>query len=386
MKSSIRNKLILSIALPFLIIFIAAEGVTLGLLSKRAEQTLHDQSILIAKNLAERMDSQFREVAQIAHSTALYMETFSEADDAQLYEILTTNIERSPLIYGSAIAFAPFEYDENIGLYSPYVYRDRESMKLLDIARDSYDYTDGNWEWYSGPQQSGNAIWTTPFFDEGAGNILMITYAVPFYREDTFRGVATIDVPVDKLQELLAIDELQEFPFVIISAAGQFITHPDKNMIMSTSIMDFMNQKHMSEFDNIANELFMGKTGIGMVDNSLISPNLGDGKSWIFYSPIKSTNWVFATAVPEEVILSNLRSSLQLAAVGGIIMIILVLATILIISTHITKPITEMASAVADLSRGNLDTHVKGITTTDEIGQLAQGFNRMREIFSTTFL
>jgi len=78
----------------------------------------------------------------------------------------------------------------------------------MDLSR-AYDYSDVSnalAEWYTAPRclylrdgvEAG--YWTSPYFDEGAGNINMVTYSQPIIsRDGTFLGVATIDVEVDAL-------------------------------------------------------------------------------------------------------------------------------------------------------------------------------------------
>jgi len=78
----------------------------------------------------------------------------------------------------------------------------------MDLSR-AYDYSDvANEfaEWYTAPRclflRDGveTGYWTSPYFDEGAGNINMVTYSQPIISQNgTFLGVATIDVEVDAL-------------------------------------------------------------------------------------------------------------------------------------------------------------------------------------------
>ena len=47
-------------------------------------------------------------------------------------------------------------------------------------------------------------VWSEPYFDEGGGNVVMTTYAVPFYRpgrggQRRLAGIATADVSIDWL-------------------------------------------------------------------------------------------------------------------------------------------------------------------------------------------
>ena len=377
MQLSIRWKMIFSIALPLVVIATVVVGLTLDLLYKRARDTLHDSGTTLAKHYAARMDGQFQSFAQVAKSTAAFLEVHPDISEEQLYQLLRANVAQNPLIYGSAIAFEPNQYQEDLELFSPYVYQDKNGVHSIDVATESYDYSNGEWEWFSKPRELGHGIWTEPFFDEGAGNILMVTHSVPFYRDKEFRGVATVDIPLKQLQKHIGIDQLEDQPFAIVSNTGRFITHPNPDFIMKSTlhqqIRNLNDQNTMSFADNV----LAGKSGISIVPDVNLSGLDDIGNLWVFYAPIVSTGWSFITSIPESIMTESVRANLGLGALGGLIMVLLVIISILIISTNLTRPITRLATAVSRLGEGKLDTRVSEIKSTDEIGQLSTGFNRM---------
>lgn len=77
----------------------------------------------------------------------------------------------------------------------------------MDLSR-AYDYSDTNnpdVEWYTAPRclffkdGTTDGYWTSPYFDAGAGNINMVTYAQPIIAGSKFLGIATIDIEVEAL-------------------------------------------------------------------------------------------------------------------------------------------------------------------------------------------
>ena len=83
------------------------------------------------------------------------------------------------------MAFAPSGFDGREA-FSPYVHRDGDSLIRLDIAQ-AYDYlNDPSSEWWRAPVEGGRPVWTEPYFDEGAGDIMMSTYSVPIFVPTTF--------------------------------------------------------------------------------------------------------------------------------------------------------------------------------------------------------
>jgi len=56
------------------------------------------------------------------------------------------------------------------------------------------------------------------------------------------------------------------------------------------------------------------------------------------------------------------------------------LRVVMLVSIRISRPIEQMAGAVDRLAAGDLDAQVTGITSRDELGRLAGGFNQMTRL------
>ena len=377
MQMSIRWKLIISIVLPLLLISAVVMWLTLDVVYSNAKLRLHDDATRFARNQAAQIDGKFRALAQIADSAAAFLELTPNIEEAGLYQLLQANLAQNPLAYGSAIAFEPYEFNLEKSLFSPYVYRDGNEIRRIDIAADSYDYSNGGWEWYSRPRLFGKAIWTEPFFDEGAGNILMVTYAVPFYRDKKFRGVVTIDIKLDELQQQLGLESMEDRSFVIVSSTGNFISHPNTDFIMRESIQSRAKSINSPEYMSFIEQLLGKQAGIQELHGVTLGGMPTDSTTWIFFAPIKSTGWSFSTAVPESEMTSNIRAQLAKGVLGLCVLLILVIGSVLLVSTSMTRPISKLAEAVSKLGQGQLDSKVSGIDSGDEIGELARGFNHM---------
>ena len=377
MQLSLRWKLIIAIILPLVLLATVVMWITLELVYSHSKLTLHEQSKQLAKDYAARLDAEFQTTAQVARSTAAFLEIQPDLDERKLYQLVRENLRQDPMIYGSAIAFEPYQFTAGKKLFSPYAYRSGGSVKTLDIATESYDYTDGSWEWYSRPRQLGKAIWTEPYFDEGAGNILMVTYSVPFYKEGALRGIATIDIPVETLQKAAGLAKLQEQTTFIISDRGKFVSHPDPAHVMKSIYEDRPGLKGDPAFRAILENILKRGTGLGLIDSSKFTGRSDMGTVWVFYSPIKSTGWSFVTMVPESVMTADVRAQLGRGVIGILVMVLLISISVLLVGSHITRPIRRLADAVSRLGSGNLNAKVENIRSGDEIGQLASGFNCM---------
>lgn len=112
------------------------------------------------------------------------------ADAEEYAHHLRSYLEANPTFYGAAAAM--LDENENV-MASPYVYRTSDGFQTLDLATPDYEIE--NHAWFSEPLSQGKAIWTAPYFDEGGGEIWMITYAVPARDAQGIFAIVTTDLP-----------------------------------------------------------------------------------------------------------------------------------------------------------------------------------------------
>ena len=103
-------------------------------------------------------------------------------DAAQIEDLLRRFVAGNPHVYGSAAAFARGEFSPARERFAPYLHRrarGAEEMAVADLATPAYRY----WErdWYLEPALSRRPRWSEPYFDEGGGNVTMVTYSVPVF-------------------------------------------------------------------------------------------------------------------------------------------------------------------------------------------------------------
>ncbi|MCX5911793.1 MAG: HAMP domain-containing protein, partial [Deltaproteobacteria bacterium] len=96
------------------------------------------------------------------------------------------------------------------------------------------------------------------------------------------------------------------------------------------------------------------------------------------YQYFRPWDWIIIAGSYEEEIFAGVSRTLYfviLIALGSIALAILLMV---ILSRVLTRPITELTEITARMAGGNLTQKV-GLTSEDEIGRLAQSFNRMAD-------
>ena len=373
MRFTIRRKLVLFLVVPILVIFGVVIGWGLVSVEKRSVQEVEKHTAELAAHYASELDGRFDAAAQIARSTAIFLAADDRMTADDLFTLLRSNVETNPLVFGAAIAFAPGKSPNGQTLYSPYVYRDNGGLAAIDIAAESYDYTSGDWEWWSAPVAAGKAMWTRPYFDEGAGNILMATYSSPFYRDGELIGVATVDIPLTDLQELAGIADLESLDFAIIGRGGEFITHPDPAQIMVDDVFTEASRLDRPDLLELGQRVTAGERGVARLPDWMGT----DRRFWVFFAPIKSTGWSFVTRINENEALGFVHSQLLRMTLSGLVALALIIVCVWWVADMFSRPIRRLDEAVSRVAEGNLDVEPVDIRSHDEIGGLGEAFNAM---------
>ena len=231
MKLSFRKALLLYTLVPVMAIFLlfAVENIVS---TKEHERELIEAHMSdLAESYVHIFNGYLLKVSAQADIVADLLSAHPELDEQGIYQILEQNVKHSPLVYGMAVAFVPYQFDNKRKLFSPYVYRKQDKIRKIDIAESSYDYTEPQWEWWHKPIATGKGVWSEPYFDEGAGNIMMSTYSVPFYKHGKIRGVATIDIPLQQLNTEIKILGVTKYEMFLLSGKGRVLVSSDKNNI-----------------------------------------------------------------------------------------------------------------------------------------------------------
>jgi response regulator RpfG family c-di-GMP phosphodiesterase len=383
----IRAKMIVLIALPTLAVYLTVLGLMLAHLSSSNRADVQKRTAEQAALSADRFNDAFERAATVARLTARMMENAPDLGEEQIVRQLYDNVREDAAIYGCAVAFEPGAFRPGTELVAPYVFRKHGegALQAMNIGRDVYDwYADPAWQWWHLPKNSGAAAWTDPYFDKGAGNVLMVTYSVPFFRQGSFRGVATVDIQVSKIREHVGAEIVGDTEFVILSRKGEFVSSPREHDVMTGrtvfDVMDAAAKEGRPEVAAACRAALTGESGVADIPAWPGDPPSGwerwSSRSWLAYAPIKSTGWVFASMVPEGVALGPARARTIEAAVALAVALVLMIVCIFFVSSLVTRRVSHMAEAVRRIATGNFD-HKLPVTNHDELGHLSHSVNAM---------
>ena len=330
----------------------------------------------LTMSVARRIEQEFRAVEKIPLGTVCFLETTKWTKES-LLRMLKRSVLDSPELYGSIVAFEPYCFSESVEAYAPYYCKSKDGLEFLELAPPSYNYF--QFDWYHIPKELKAPVWSEPYFDEGAGNILMTTYSVPFFQRDgrnspgRLMGIVTADVSLEWLTRLLrSIDAGRTGYCFLVSGNGAFISHPDPNLIMRESLFSIAEESGKPHLRRIFKDMLSNRSGF--VD---VGVDLKGEDAFLAYARIPSTGWSLGTVFLKNEIFADVeklfRITILLAAVG----ILLLLTVSILTARSIARPLRKMAGAAGKVAAGDLDVDLSDIKSRDEVGLLAQAFTRM---------
>ncbi len=369
----LRHKMILLIAGPTLLIYVVILGLAGINLHEQSRAEAERAMSRLAASYSARLDGYLREAARVAETAAGFMESADRLTDEEVYRQLEKNVGQMDLIYGACAAFEPGTRKPEGELFAPYVCRNANGLRRVNIDRSVYDwFGDPQYTWYSKPKQLGHGVWSDPYFDEGAGNILMSTYSVPFKAGGAFGGVCTVDIDLPSLRMTVGKELDENLDFVILASDGRYVYHPDSTRIMARTILEYARDSGQSDVAAFVPRLLSGTSGAAWFDEWDTHEPLG-----VFFTPVPSTKWIFACRMPTEIVLGDVRHRMIVGGSALVIALLLMGICIYLVAGKIAAPIASLEQKVSEVGRGNLDARIDESDTTFEIQRLARTFNAM---------
>ncbi len=339
------------------------------------EQSIEHIEAIVQKEAAEitlDFDMLFRQAEQVAQLSATTLMNHPTMNIVDIFELLENNVQQKE-IFGSCVAFKPFVFDSDLELFAPYVCDDESKsppFRFLDIAEDAYDYRDH--EWYKKPVTLKKPIWTKPYFDEGAGNILMSTYSVPLINnKDKVWGVVTIDIALDGISvKSTSSNKLKSSSLMIVECSeGMLISHPDSSYIMHKTLVDLN-----SDYPDLINEssnILSGKAG------HFKSTKPGSETMWIIYHPISTANWTLIAVVKNSSVLTPMWKLMKSNALLLLVALTIMFLVVYFATTVVMRPTVPILTAIEKLSSGDFTARIHIAKGNNELSSIADSLNTM---------
>ncbi|MFA7159928.1 MAG: cache domain-containing protein, partial [Kiritimatiellia bacterium] len=374
---SIASRLALMVVLGAGGILVAIVGYTYFAVRAMLMSELEIKARYMASATVNRIETVERAIEKTVQGMAVALELSPSPAVGDIYILLRRMLADNPDIYGAAIALRPSLELEGMRFNAPYVCRSGDKLVEKNLGSGNYRYD--VWDWFYLPQKLLKPVWSEPYYDEGGGNTLMVTYSVPVFRSNEFWGVVTSDISLEWLSDLMASLSAGKGGYAwLVSANGTFITHPARELIMNESVFS-TSESHPDPVIAASGRLMGQRMVRGESDFVPFTSVVSGSKGWLFFAPIRASGWSLAVMFMRGELMRQVFSLNRVIFGLGAAGIALLLLMAFGIARSITNPIRRLALAAQALAGGNLDASLPKVAGRDEVASLAGDFERMRD-------
>jgi sigma-B regulation protein RsbU (phosphoserine phosphatase) len=357
------------VAAVFLVAFLSSAYVAKEEIRRKAcENARH-----LTRETVYRIEEILRGVEKIPLNLAAVLE-YLPYQEQELMDLIRTAMSRNEELFGLGIAFEPYAHNPKLQYFLPYCFRLGEQLKFKMLGGESYQYF--YQDWYQIPRELERPVWSEPYFDEGAGNIIESTFSAPFYRKTDGRrklaGVIEADISLMWLKDIVSKVKIYQSGYAfLISQNGVYVTHPEERFIMRESIFSLAEARGDAKRREVGRDMIRGGEGFVAVTG------LQTGKkSWLYYAPLPSTGWSLGLVFPDDELFADVNRQVQRGVVTAILGLAFLALVITVFSRRITQPLRGLAQKTADIAQGDFTATVPE-SGAREIANLASSFNRM---------
>lgn len=369
LQGSLQSRFTRLIVIPSAAFLLVVLGLVTARIFRNAIEQAQAEALNLARLHATKLDRALARASRVPEMHAHVLETGLITDQAALHRYLTDVVAETEGIYGSCLAFQPNTFAPALRNYCPYAYRTGGKTEFTLLAPPDYDHF--LWDWYQQPKRLGHPMWIEPFFDEGGGNVLMITRAVPFYHirmdgtRGDFKGVATIDISLDQITAGLSSLKVGETGYaLLLSTEGRIIACPDASKVMKVRLEDINAE--------LAHAMMPGSEGF------IKTPDPMDLKeAWVAYAPVQTANFMLALVYPEDEVFRPAYRMLGEMIVFVLLTVAGLFTSLWFVARSVSRPVNLLAAAARRIAGGDLDHRLTETVNIDEVRDLASAFGKM---------
>ncbi|MBQ9246354.1 SpoIIE family protein phosphatase [bacterium] len=237
-----------------------------------------------------------------------------------------------------------------------------------------------NREWLNYALKTGKIHWTEPYMaeDQNGEKILSSSVSIPFkFKNSTnWNGVVGTSGDLDAMRGWLNSYKFEaNGKYLLTSAKGLYLIHPDKNIEFKKTISELANEINSKQLKYVAQQVKLGKSGFVTMPKSSVH----NGEVVFVYSPIPKTNWssylVYSSSNFYEPV-KHFQLILLSVTILGILLLIIFINWI---CKYTTNPIVKLSQIAEKYGKGEFETELPPVETNDEVGVLTQAFYTMRD-------
>ena len=317
----IQSKLLLSILSSVIVIMIAviyinktySEKIMVGEIEKYAKSMLDSYSNELNDDIASLQD--------VAQGLAFSVEALKPESEDQIKDLIKKFLNSASDAFGSTIAFEPGVFHEK-EYFAPYYYKTKDGIKYKNLIDPKYNYP--KLDWYRIPKETGKPFWTNPYEDVGGGNVVMMTYSYPLFNDGVFLGVATVDVAIKDLTDIIEAIKVAKTGYAfLISKDGTIISSRAEDWKLKKNIIAAEKKSKVSDMEMIGKRMLSGEKGFVLTEEAISGV-----PAWYAFGAIPLTGWSLGIVFPKDELLADLTKlsrHIIIMWIGGILLISIII-------------------------------------------------------------
>lgn len=341
MFHSIKTKMILLVLVLVAGGILTMTGISSWLVKERTEENIIESSSTLLQEMSASIEADLRQYGKgldVLTASSDYTDATATDGQAEVVKALDNTLETYPDVSSTYLSFATKET-----MIRPYV----------DLT--GFDPTTREW-YQNATADTGIVHWTKPYIDEATGNFV-ISASKAVMNGSELVGVAGLDIQLSTMSEgISAIDIPHDGYAFILDPEGTAIAHPS---LVGENVMDRAYVAEMYTEDS-GHHTFK-QDGVRKVDMFTTIPNF-DWKLGVIYEQKNM-----------QALAAGLRNVMITAAIVTLALLAIILFFFI---SRVLKPIFRLQDTVQQVAEGDLTVRAN-IRSTDEIGELGQGFDRM---------
>lgn len=341
MFHSIKTKMILLVLVLVAGGVLTMTGISSWLVKERTEKNLTESSSTLLHEMSASIEAdlqQYSKGLELLSDSSDYTNATATTGEAEVAKALTHTLATYPDVSSTYLSFATKET-----MIRPYV--------------DLTDFDPSTREWYQhAVAETARVHWTKPYIDEATGNFV-ISASKAVMNGDKLVGVAGIDIQLSTMSQGISATTIPHGGYAfILDSEGTAIAHPS---LVGENVMDRDYVADM--YKEPAGHHTFEQEGVKKVDMFTTIPNF-DWKLGVIYDQKNMQS-----------LATGLRNVMMIAAVVTLTLLAIIL---FIFISRLLKPIFRLQETVQQVADGDLTVRAN-IQSTDEIGELATGFDKM---------
>ena len=222
-----------------------------------------------------------------------------------IYSILQRLVAQNVQIVGATVSFKADFYPQFGRWCELYVSQRRDgSFEQKQIGGPLHDYLQS--DWFREGIKANACNWSEPYYDNIGAKMLVCTYTMPIRNaKGRIVGLLDADVSLEWLAHFANSQTTYKSSYnVILSKGGKLLVHPDKHILLRSTMRDQDISQKDRAFDQISRQMFRGMSG-----HSEVITMKGE-KKHVFFTPVRgNTGWSIAMVFNDDEIYATLQQA-----------------------------------------------------------------------------